>query len=481
MNGVIGMCSLLADTELSPEQQEFVRTIRHSGEALLAVINDVLDLSKAESGKMTFEHIAFDLRQVVEQVGDLLAHPAHTKDLELTVRVAPGLAVHRLGDPTRLRQVLVNLAGNAIKFTGRGEVAIEVTPGSEPQAVEFSVRDTGIGIPADKIDQLFKPFSQLDAATTRKFGGTGLGLAISKEIVERLGGHITCSSTPDVGTTFRFCANLPLDPNPPATGADIDLGGKRVLIADDSMSSRRIISEMVTRLGATVCEAGSGDEVMAGIGDCDLALIDHELGGANGLALAVELKRQRPHLRVVVLGTLGRPTSGTPGVDEVDDILAKPLHHASLVDLLQRFLVSGAPARPKERGRLAAIERVTVAPDYRVLVAEDNAVNQRLAVLMLKRCGVNADLVANGHEAVEAVERRRYDLVFMDVHMPELDGLEATRQIRKRVQADRQPRIVAVTAGVSAEEIDRCRSAGMDDFLPKPFTAPDLARVLNHS
>src|SRR5690606_16752692 len=263
MNGVIGMCSLLADTELSTEQQEFVCTIRQSGEALLAIINDVLDLSKAESGKMTLENIAFDLRQVVEQVGDLLAHPAHSKGLELSIRIAPELATHRLGDPTRLRQVLVNLTGNAIKFTSEGEVGIEVMPGEDVGEVEFIIRDTGIGIPSDKIDGLFQPFTQVDAATTRKFGGTGLGLAISKEIVERIGGRITCSSTLGVGTAFRFSAKYPVDGSGRSAEPVVDLTGKRVLIADLSSRWRQIVGEILTLLGATVSEASTADDVLA--------------------------------------------------------------------------------------------------------------------------------------------------------------------------------------------------------------------------
>jgi signal transduction histidine kinase/DNA-binding response OmpR family regulator len=485
MNGVIGMCSLLADTPLTPEQQDFVRTIRHSGESLLTIINDVLDFSKIEAGKMQFEAIPFELRQLCEEVLDLLAQQAQAKGLELVARVDPKLISHRIGDPTRLRQVLVNLAGNAIKFTAKGEVTLEVAlpTGAEPDVLSFRVRDTGIGIAKDKQDLLFKPFSQVDAATTRHYGGTGLGLAISKNIVEKMGGSMRCDSVLGVGTTFSFDVRLPISEKPVPVSKSKRLAGKRVLLVDDCEASRSALREMAESLGLQVEVAANGREALEKLKQApalDLAVLDFGLPEQNGLELAAQLRAGQSSLSIAVLTTMGVPNRETPGAEHADAFLAKPIHRRLFVEMLERLLDPHTDQPFDGQGTpVAAIQTLPGAGSLRVLVAEDNAVNQRLALLMLRRLGVAADLVANGAEAVESVVRQRYDVVLMDVHMPELDGIGATRRIRSHPGISRQPKIVAVTAGVSREEIQACREGGMDDFVAKPFQPPELLRVLS--
>ncbi len=486
MNGVIGMCSLLADTPLSDEQQDFVRTIRHSGESLLTIINDVLDLSKAEAGRMELERIPFDAGEVLEEVLDLLAHQAHIKGLELCAIIDPGLRTRRIGDPTRLRQVLVNLAGNAIKFTSVGEVVLEASaagPDAADERVTFRVRDTGIGVAPEKQALLFQPFSQVDAATTRQFGGTGLGLAISREIIDRMGGSIDCESVPGRGTTFRVEAALPFAPDEPQKMPDLSgLSGHHVLVVDDNETCRTTLAGLVRAAGMHAETAGDRESCLALLETgraFHFVLIEMQLAGGQGLELAAEIRRRRgTEPRIVLMTTPGSQGRSSGDSPRIDGFLGKPVHRRQLLDCLLRASSGRNPAPAGGDARLSAIPVLESARSLRVLVAEDNAVNQRLAALMLRRFGVTADVVANGLEAVEAVGRQPYDLVLMDVHMPEMDGIEASKAIRQRLPADRCPRIVAVTAGVTSEELSACREAEMDGFVAKPFNPSDIAREL---
>ena len=490
MNGVIGMCSLLADTALTVEQQDYVRTIRHSGEALLSVINDILDFSKAESGRLDLEHIPFDISQVVEEVMDLLAPQAHRKHIELLARIDPAVALRRIGDPTRLRQVLLNLAGNAIKFTPSGEVLIQVEALAEDglgDGVVFKVKDTGIGISDEKQQPLFQPFSQLDSSTTRRFGGTGLGLAISKQIVEGMAGTIWCESVPDMGTTFGFTVTLATDPDAALSASERAgaLAGMKVLVVDDNETNREIISTLARSWGMGASEADGAASAMEQLaaGELpDFVILDRQMPNVDGLQLAVQIREAiEAPLRLVMLSSMGSAGPEVDGVDKVDAILVKPVRRQHLLDTLTSLSRRGT-ASPRRRSAYAGSLRnfpvVESAETLRVLVAEDNAVNQKMAVLMLRRFGITADLAANGNEALEALQRRRYNLVLMDVQMPELDGMEATRRIRKMLPATRQPWIVALTAGVSQEDVRACRASGMDDFLAKPFQPDDLATIL---
>lgn len=485
MNGVIGMCSLLADTELSSEQQDYVRTIRNSGESLLTIINDILDFSKAESGRLDLETIPFDVVEVVEEVLELLAAQAHRKGLEIAAQVSPDLRARRIGDPTRLRQVLVNLTGNAIKFTEAGEVVIHVEPAYSGDADEFlvRVRDTGMGIPPEKKALLFQPFSQVDSATTRRFGGTGLGLAISKHIVECMSGRIWCDSQPGRGTVFAFTVRQPADATPPPTAdSDLLLRGRSMLIVDDNATNREVLA-LTARAWEMIPHCTDGTDAALAFLDAhpvpDIVVLDYQMPGRDGMDFARAV-RARPGRRppLVLLSSPGHPGGDAQAATLVDAILSKPLRRRHLRDVMLRLLDQSAAAQaaPVAR-RVADFPQVDGAADLRVLVVEDNAVNQRMAALMLRRFGITADIAGNGLEAVEAMERQAYDLVLMDVQMPELDGVEATRRIRK-LDLVQQPRIVALSAGVSPAEIRACADAGMSDFLGKPFRPHELAAVL---
>ncbi|MFP4540090.1 MAG: response regulator, partial [Opitutales bacterium] len=477
MNGVIGMSSLLAASSLSREQQEFVQTIRESGEALLGVINDILDFSKAEAGRIELEHLPFDLGQVVEDVLDLLALQAHRKGIELVPSIPPEALLRRLGDPTRLRQVLVNLVGNAVKFTAQGEVVVEVAEAGADRLV-FAVRDSGIGVPPDRVGQLFQPFSQVDATTTRRFGGTGLGLVICRLIVERMGGEITYEDNPGGGSIFRFELPLPRDPEAVVMTDEADaLRGHRLLIVDDHEINRRILAEHACAWGMHADTSADAAEALASLEDRprpDVAIIDYHMPGMDGLALAARLRKIWGTQVRLLLFSSAHEVARAQASGQVDLVLRKPLHRRTLFDSLvqlihRRASPAGGPTQ------LTSIRTFAGGGSLRVLAAEDNAVNQRLTKLILEKMGIGCDLVGNGLEALQAVRRQTYDLVLMDVQMPEMDGVEATRRIRADRAIDPQPEIIAVTAGVSSEEREACEASGMDGFLAKPFRTEDVA------
>jgi PAS domain S-box-containing protein len=485
MNAVIGMTELLLGTELDAEQRNFADVIRTSGEALLSVINDILDFSKIEAGKLDLELHPFDLRECVESTMEVVAPTASEKGLDLAYMLASTVPQALIGDAARLRQVLLNLLNNAVKFTGEGEVVLTVD--AEPLAsaggyrVRFSVRDTGIGIPPERLDTLFESFTQLDASTTRRYGGTGLGLAISKRLAEAMGGRIWVESRVDEGSAFHFTIDAQEAPSParPYEAGTVPLlEGRRVLVVDDNATNRQIARAYAESWGIVVRDTGSPTEAAEWVGrgdPFDAAVLDMQMPELDGLALARELRRHRSaeRLPLILLTSLGRR-------EEADDVafaahLTKPIRPSQLYDALLDALCGLVPARVTDEAARAQPEG---APgELSILVAEDNTVNQRLALLMLGKLGYRADVVSNGAEALEALEGRRYDLVLMDVQMPELDGLEATRRIHERWGPAR-PRVIAVTAGAMSEERDQCLAAGMDDYVSKPIRIEELSAAL---
>ncbi|HVU33378.1 MAG TPA: CHASE domain-containing protein [Opitutaceae bacterium] len=487
MNGVIGMTSLLLDTALAPQQREYAEIVRQSGETLLLLINDILDFSKIESGRMDLECEPFSVRECVESTVDLFAAQATRRNLDLLYEIAPGTPGRVRGDITRVRQILVNLVGNAVKFTERGEVEITVRPlGARRDAPEllFSFRDTGIGIPPEAQDRLFKSFSQVDASTTRKYGGTGLGLAICKRLAEIMGGRMWVQSEPGRGSTFFFTVRIEWLPD--SVGSDppfatVDLRGRRLLVVDDNATSRRILTTLAHKWGMAPVVEETAAAALARLESSepfDLAILDMQMPAMDGLMLARAI-RQRPHrssLPLVLLSSIGRQFA--PAEAEVfSAIVGKPAKPAQLLKAVATAVASpGTPAAPATPPAPAP-ETVTLPP-WRILLAEDNPVNQKVALHMLARLGCRADTAASGHEVIAALRRQPYDVVLMDVQMPELDGLEATRLIRAEPPPGPRPWIVALTANTMQGDRERCVAAGMDDYLGKPIQSAELISVL---
>jgi PAS domain S-box-containing protein len=486
INAILGMTSLLLDTSLDPQQQDWVQTIRYGGEVLLNLINDILDFSKIESQKLELEEIPFSLPQLVEELLDLMAAQAQSKDLELVAWVDPNLPPTLIGDPNRLRQILANLLSNAIKFTPQGEVVVTVEAGErdpEKQWVNVQVRDTGIGIPPEKLDRLFKPFSQVDSSISRQFGGTGLGLAISQRLCQLMGGAIGVESQPGQGSTFRFRIPLkrPDQELLPTAAPDPCLAGKRVLLVEDNASQRQLLSRLLSAWGmeVTCCALAAEAQAAVRTRPFDLALLDATLPDRDGLTLAADLQTAQPRLLPLVL-------TGRNFISTADPLptLAKPVKASQLRKLLLGLVgekapssLSSSPAAPP------SIWDATLASRYplQILVAEDNPVNQKVIRLMLERLGYRPDIVGNGLEAVQALRLRPYDLVLMDMQMPELDGLAATRRIRAELPPERQPRIVVLTANVFSEGRAAAQAAGVDGYLTKPLEPATLVRVLQGS
>jgi PAS domain S-box-containing protein len=488
MNAIIGMTGLLLDTELRQEQREFCETVRSSSNSLLAIINNILDFSKIEFGKMELEQHPFNLLECIEESIDLLAPRASEKGLELLYSIDEKVPHVIIGDVTRLRQVLVNLLNNAIKFTEKGEVFVSVT--SEKQEnleylVHFSITDTGIGIPEARRHLLFQTFSQLDSSTTRKFGGTGLGLAICKKLVEIMGGSIWVESEENKGSTFNFTLSAEIVENGGSrafVSGNEDLAGKEILIVDDNFTNRIILSRQVLSWGLKFQSASSGLEALewlkAGV-NFDMAILDMHMPGMDGLTVAEEMRKLRRsrELPIIILSSLGewvRKNEASP----VDACLTKPVKPYQLYDILLRFLTQGGTEKKKAFVEPSFNKEMAEKLPLRILLAEDNPVNQRVALRMLEKLGYRADVVGNGLEALEALKRQHYDLIFMDVQMPEMDGLETTMYIRKELPPDAQPCIVAMTAGAFAEDRERCLASGMDDYISKPVQIEHIVAIL---
>ncbi len=481
MNGVIGMTGLLLDTRLDNEQQDYVETIRVSGDALLTIINDILDFSKIEAGKVELEEHAFDLHTVIEESLDLVAPKATGQGLELAYFIEDGTPATVLGDVTRVRQIIVNLLSNAVKFTHEGEVVVRARTGpapcveGSPCEILFSVHDTGIGMTPEQQARLFEAFTQADSSMTRKYGGTGLGLAISKRLAEAMGGTMRVESTFGEGSVFHFSIRAtPTAPSRQGAPPDAELAGRRVLIVDDNATNRRMLTRQLEAVGAHVEAAASAQEALAVVARTppfDLALLDMQMPERDGLDLARDFRAQGISFPLVMLSSLGEhPAEARPFFAAW---MTKPVKKNTLYTSLKRVLGMHTPQPPPP-----PISAGDGAVSLRVLLAEDNLVNQKVALRMLERLGVRAEVAANGREAVDALERTPYDLVFMDVQMPVMDGLEATRHIRRALPAERQPRIIAMTANAMEGDRERCLEAGVDDYVAKPVRAEQLAAVV---
>ncbi len=492
MNGVIGMTGLLFSTALDAEQREYAEAISESAESLLSVINDILDFSKIEAGKIDIEAIDFDLRLVIEDAAKLIAPRADDKHLELAVVVDPQMSLTVRGDPGRIRQILINMLGNAIKFTAAGEVVLRarmVEDREHTVVIRFEVTDTGIGIEPDQQERLFESFTQADASTTRRYGGTGLGLAICKQLVERMGGEVGVQSRPGLGSTFWFtldlkrAGSLNLRSAPPRTA----LQGVRILVVDDNRTNRIVVEQNLRVWGARPESFESGVEALAAMtravasGDpYRLAILDHQMPEMDGADVARAI-RQNSVIRdtsLILLTSSALPGDGRAAREAgIDAFLTKPVRIADLYDCLATLLSAPgwAPARLITRYTLA---ETAAASRGRLLVVDDNPVNQRAALRTLQKMGHIVDVADNGVGAVAAVARGRYDAVLMDCQMPEMDGFEATREIRRREGTDRHTPIIAMTAGAMTGDEARCLAAGMDAYLSKPVKAGALAAMV---
>ena len=507
MNGVLGMTGLLLDTELTDEQRDYVEATRSSADALLTIINDILDFSKIESGKLELEHHAFELHTCIEEVLDLLAPKAAEKNLDLAYNVDDAIPRLLVGDVTRVRQILVNLVGNAVKFTHKGEIVIEVAlaghekrpvpPGREKDTdflrnpdewrLHFSVRDTGIGVPRDKQDRLFKSFQQVEAATTRFYGGTGLGLAISKRLAELMGGDIWVESEAGQGSVFYFAivcrgsgTTVPAAWQRPQPG----LAGKRLLVVEDNLTNRRIIAARAEQWGMSVETAPDGEralEFFVQDHPFDVALLDLQLPATDTMALADQIRQQPAgrHVPLLLLSSVRlRGDEPRPRHAEIRGVVHKPIRPAQLLDSLCRALSirvqheKKAPFAPTLDANLA--HRLPL----RLLLADDNPINQKVGLSVLRKLGYRADIAATGVEVLAFLEQKSYDIVFLDVQMPEMDGLEAARRICQRWPAEQRPRIIAMTGNALLGDREKCLQAGMDDYISKPVRVGEIQAAL---
>ncbi len=498
MNGVMGMTGLLLGTQLDREQREYTETIQKSADSLLAIINDILDYSKIESGKVELEHIDFDLRVAVESLGDLLALKAQEKELEYVARIHHDVPSLLRGDPGRLRQILTNLVGNAIKFTQSGEIVIGIQLESENSTIahlRFSVSDTGIGIAKDQMDRLFKSFSQADSSTTRKYGGTGLGLSISKKLCALMGGRIGVESETGRGTTFWFTAVFEKQTvgNAHAPGVPEDIRGKHMLIVDDNATNRHVLREQLKswgcRYGEAACGADALDRLREALSANDpyaIAILDMQMPEMDGEELGQRIKQDARLQSTILVLMTSMGNRGDAGRFEkigFSAYLTKPVKQSQLYDCLA--LVSGKTTQlAAEQGQgMLTVHALAEKKKHnrRILLAEDNLINQKVAVSILKKLGYpHVDVVANGGEAIAILKKTHFDLVLMDCQMPEMDGYEATVQIRNPQSKVLEPGmpIIAMTANAMKGDREKCIQAGMDDYLTKPIVPDHLADML---
>ena len=488
MNAILGMAELLQDTPLNDEQKEYVEMLKFSAESLLEIINDILDFSKIEAGRLELEEKVLDLRELVESTAVTLATRAHKKGLELLCYLGPEVPHHIVGDPLRLRQILVNLIGNAIKFTEEGEIVVKVEKVGEEEGkvvLHFSVSDTGIGIPKEKQGKIFESFTQADASTTRKYGGTGLGLAISKHLVEKMGGRIWVESEVGKGSTFHFTIRCPVAEGKREEVVPQPIEGIRVLIVDDNPTNRLILRETVSAWGLIPAEAGSGSATLEKLKEAagkgkpfQLLLLDRRLPDMDGFELAKRVK-EMPEYRSLPMILLSsdekkgdRELAKQLGIRET---LLKPIRRSKLYNALMEVFVT----RPEETTKETKLVSALKGKPLRILLAEDNPVNQKLAVRLLEKQGWQVTVASNGREAVELASKDSFDLILMDVQMPEMDGLDATRVIRgKEKETGRHVPIIALTAHAMKEDRERCLQAGMDAYVPKPIKVQELFKVI---
>ena len=500
MNGVIGMTGLLLDTDLSPEQREYAEVVRRSGESLLTVINDILDFSKIEAGRMAIESFPFDLRLVLEEVNEMLAPRVGERKIDLVLEYPPDAPRHFIGDAGRIRQVVTNLVGNAVKFTPSGYVLTAVKAESqngEKVQLRVSVEDTGVGIPADKLHTLFEEFSQVDGSITRKFGGTGLGLAISKQLVKLMGGEVGVVSEVGKGSTFWFTLPMQLDAQPHTEPVPMaDLRGLRVLVVDDNEVNRRMLHEQITSWEMRNGSHAEATQVVQALRDAlaagdpyQVALLDYQMPDMDGATLAAAIKAD-PQLRdmvLIMLTSVGQwsEVRHMEGAN-IDACLVKPVRQSQLLNTMATAWAKkrqgGFATRTDAMQEIAALKsklagRFAGSP-VRVLVAEDNVVNQKVAMRMLERMGLRPDVAANGREAVEMCAMLPYDIVFMDCQMPEMDGYTATMEIRKLLRPDGRTAVIAMTAEAMEGAREQCLAAGMDDYISKPVRLDEMIEAV---
>lgn len=499
MNGVIAMSGFLMDTELTSEQREYAEIVQKSGEALLSIINDILDFSKIEAGKIELETLDFDLRVTIEDLAESLALKAQEKELELACLIEQDVPSYLQGDPGRLRQILVNLTGNAIKFTEKGEVVIRASLDKETDThatIRFHISDTGIGIPKDRMNRLFKSFSQVDSSTTRQYGGTGLGLAISKQFTEMMAGQIGVESEEGQGSTFWFTVVLEKQPEDQKREVIIpeDIRGQRILMVDDNATNRQVLKKFLKSWGCRFEEAPDGREALVKIREAAeaedgfrIAIIDMQMPVMDGetLGLAIKADAMLRDMALVMLTSMGK-RGDAARFQEIgfSAYLTKPIKQSQLYNCLTTVL--GLSTSDKKTVSRPIITRHSLSEDrkrrIRILLAEDNIINQKVAQRMLEKLGYRANVVANGKEVVKALETAPYDLVLMDVQMPEMSGYEATKVIRdsnSSVKNHSVP-VIAMTAHAMKGDREKCLEAGMDDYVSKPVQPKLLAEAIDH-